>query len=922
MNTRGSEWRKWDLHVHTPASLCSEYGGDNDEIWEQFIQRIENLPSDIKVLGINDYLFLDGYEKVLKYKKDGRIPNIELLLPVIEFRLKEFVGSKELGRINYHIIFADESLLSPQDIQYHFLQGLRSKANLSADIPNGCTWGGIITRDTLIDLGKHISASIPKEKRKGDLSPLEIGFNNLNFELSKIENLLGEGSDPNKYLEGKYFKAIGKAEWEDFRWDGSISDKKTIINNAHFVFTASPTVEQANKGKDSLITQNVNGRLLHCSDAHKFAQDTNKTSPKELGHCYTWIKSDTTFEGLKQTIFEPERIKIHSSKPEDKEKYRVIDSIKLSSDTFWNQTIHLNPNLNVIIGGRSTGKSTLLKSIALVTNPNNTELDSLECDFVKEHLDNVEVLWADGANTPRDIDFFRQNYMHEIAKDKEQTDNLILRILKDKSIYSIWQDYQIFCSNNKAEIQSLINKVFDTKKQINNKLINLNEKGDKEGISKEINDLNQKISSIKSQLDISPEEMKLYEDIMKLITDNANKIKTVNCYMEELNKLKVFPFINSSFDTQLVSLSSYLKVALKIKIQDCQHDCLENIKSEIDKYIKELLQDVYSLNSSIEKAKQNSLFVKGQDVSSKNKEYKELIQKVEKEQVKLQTITNELVIIDNLNTVLELLKCDLLVKHISYKNKGIEVVAILKIKHEGIEIKSNLIYDNKRLQLFLENRLNLRGWERQSYIQNMWQNYSKDTSNISMIFLNDVLSDNIDYKASNRDENVLSEFLSENWFNISFDLIYEGDSFVSMSQGKQAFVILKLLLEFSDKTCPILIDQPEDSLDNRAIYKDLVKYLRKKKIERQIIIVTHNPNVVVGADSELIIIANQHGKDSPNQNHIKFQYKSGSLENTAALIDTKECILDKQGIREHVCEILEGGKEAFEKRERKYGFVI
>jgi len=143
-----------------------------------------------------------------------------------------------------------------------------------------------------------------------------------------------------------------------------------------------------------------------------------------------------------------------------------------------------------------------------------------------------------------------------------------------------------------------------------------------------------------------------------------------------------------------------------------------------------------------------------------------------------------------------------------------------------------------------------------------------------------------------------------------------------MLQGKQAFVILKLLLEFSDKTCPILIDQPEDSLDNGAIYKDLVKYLRKKKTERQIIIVTHNPNVVVGADSELIIIANQHGKDSPNQNHIKFQYKSGSLENTYSFIDTKECILDKQGIREHVCEILEGGKEAFEKRERKYGFVV
>lgn len=81
-----------------------------------------------------------------------------------------------------------------------------------------------------------------------------------------------------------------------------------------------------------------------------------------------------------------------------------------------------------------------------------------------------------------------------------------------------------------------------------------------------------------------------------------------------------------------------------------------------------------NLNNSIEKAKQNSLFVKGKDVSSKNKEYKELIEKVEKEQVKLQTITNELVVIDNLNKVLEQLKCDLLEKHISYKIKGLKLL--------------------------------------------------------------------------------------------------------------------------------------------------------------------------------------------------------------------------------------------------------
>jgi hypothetical protein len=61
---RGSLWRKWDLHVHTPYSIHQQYGaGENDEIWEKFISDLENLPSDFKVLGINDYIFLDGYKK-------------------------------------------------------------------------------------------------------------------------------------------------------------------------------------------------------------------------------------------------------------------------------------------------------------------------------------------------------------------------------------------------------------------------------------------------------------------------------------------------------------------------------------------------------------------------------------------------------------------------------------------------------------------------------------------------------------------------------------------------------------------------------------------------------------------------------------------------------------------------------------------
>lgn len=137
-----------------------------------------------------------------------------------------------------------------------------------------------------------------------------------------------------------------------------------------------------------------------------------------------------------------------------------------------------------------------------------------------------------------------------------------------------------------------------------------------------------------------------------------------------------------------------------------------------------------------------------------------------------------------------------------------------------------------------------------------------------------------------------------------------------MSQRKKAFVILTLILEFSQDKKPVIIDQPEDSLDNRSIYQELTRYLKTKKKERQIILVTHNPNVVVGADSENVIVANQHSLNEPNEDEIQFSYVM-VLENT--FIDNPAtAVLNKKGIREHVVEILEGGKEAFKKREDKY----
>ena len=157
----------------------------------------------------------------------------------------------------------------------------------------------------------------------------------------------------------------------------------------------------------------------------------------------------------------------------------------------------------------------------------------------------------------------------------------------------------------------------------------------------------------------------------------------------------------------------------------------------------------------------------------------------------------------------------------------------------------------------------------------------------------------------------------KNCFAIEYDIKKGSDSIHTMSEGKKGIVILQLYLSLSQADCPILIDQPEDNLDNRTVYQDLNDYIKQCKRKRQIIMVSHNANLVVNTDAENIIVANQTGENGSENRKYRFEYVNGSLENT--FTNSKEtAILYKQGIREHVCEILEGGVDAFKKREDKY----
>lgn len=997
MSNRGSEWRKWDLHVHTPGTLCSDYGGDTDAIWEKYFIELERLAieKNIKVIGINDYLFIDGYKRVLDYKNNGGLSSVELILPVVEFRLKEFVGSRELGRLNYHIIFADDSLLKVDQIETHFLSNLRGKGNLDASCPDGYTWGGVITRETLIDLGNHIIQNTPEEKRM-NVSPIEVGFNNLNFELSKIQEILGEGSEPNTFLKDKYFKAIGKAEWEDFRWENSALEKKSVINGTHFVFSASPTVEQAVKGKDSLAKQNVSSRLMHCSDSHGFAKDVNETSSKELGHCFTWIKAEPSFEGLKQIIYEPdERIKIQKERPEsEKLDNLMIDKVIFTSsnDRFTPKPIFFNKNLNVIIGGKSSGKSILLYKIARTLYgeilPFNSDEDLLKNDVLKykdtkdnkykdlydlNFITDTEIdenfnfqieLFSGSKQTLKDrnsqssilpsIKYIPQNHLSNLV-DKSRKNGATLKKLIRDLILEIpefrkkYDDFIEQAKRNDTQRNQDIDFYFTLKDELIKKEAELVTKGDVKALEEGIKFNKQKIQELNK--DFTPDQQSEYKTLTEKLSFLKIKENQINSDFEKLNTYQI------DLRRFLIEYSNKKKITL----DSLQTESIKNEYFNKLRFIDDALTSINELEKDFKKTENNSFIdnsffanelkrinIEINEINISLKPYNEnlenqkqiiaLQKSITADEGKLSDInqfSKEIITVkDSIIKQKEKIFADFEENFKLYEKIIIDLhprIDEIQKETDKIEIIPNIKYNFPKFRKLCEDTFNIRSFNNQGF-EYIYQ-YSDKEPNSALfeieykeirkaleVLFEKIVNKQILPKGGNTEKESCKKILTDFFFD-HWDVKSDNDDIHKMSTGKASFVLLKLIIKLSNENAPILIDQPEDNLDNRSVSKELVNFLKEKKKERQIILVTHNPNIVVNADAENIIVANQKGQnDSETSSPYQFDYINGALENNFPKNDSEKDLLKSMGIREHIADIVEGGKEAFKKREEKYGF--
>ncbi len=146
MISRGSEWHRWEPHIHAPGTILNNQFGATDP-WVAYLKALEGLTPKIEAIAVTDYYVTDTYEEFLKYKTVGRLPDVKLLFPNIEVRLD--VAAKS-GFVNVHL------LVSPEDSN-HLAELKRILTRLQFHA-HGDRFD--CTRDELIRLGKRADPSI------------------------------------------------------------------------------------------------------------------------------------------------------------------------------------------------------------------------------------------------------------------------------------------------------------------------------------------------------------------------------------------------------------------------------------------------------------------------------------------------------------------------------------------------------------------------------------------------------------------------------------------------------------------------------------------------------------------------------------------------------------------------------------------
>ena len=934
---KGSEWAKWDLQIHTPyTKLADNYTAiDPNDVWENFIKVIKN--SDVRVFGVTDYFSIYNYEQLLEKIKtlDPNLLKEKTFFPNIELRLNvnANIHSEEA---NIHLIFSDQCDLIQIKTFLSKLKTISTKAD-----------------------GTHYYCTDP------DLS--QLGYATASVALSDIQKTLEE-----TFGNSKPYLVIAAASGHgSIRADSGSSRKMNIsdeIDKFADGFFGAATSKDYFLKDDRYEDQTVKSKskpIYATSDCHSFEDCENFLGKQFLRESVlekdvTWIKAEPTFEGLRQTTFEPkDRVCIQLDRPDNKRPYFIIDTVRFIDNTgaslFPSDYIQINQNLTTIVGGKSTGKSLLLHYIGKTVDEFEVakrlgEVNAqLGYDFDTDPNFNFEVKWKDGYSswlktpgTPdeigeRKILYIPQNFLNKLSekniRSKDTLNGFVQNILlQDQAIKDKNQELQDQIKNLSKSIPVDITEVFTLKKEIAQVEEEAKQIGDEKGIGAFIISLEKEIDSIKKESGLKTEEITQYESLVEKEKEITTKIsnleedkKTVGSFEESMNSeilsmgstyKEYTNYLNDREIKRKFADESGFITSLNESLQKLVVSTIKEINKKIIDHKKELETVKKDLEPLLSRVKLQT------ELSKKNDTLKTEQQKLDKLASKKKTFGLKTELLKTKTNELKSAYSEIYSKYDSLKNEFKKY----ENRFDDITISVNVGFRNEDFNTDVINefinKISLKKVLKQGSGEEYEYQYDPQTHiDIMNGIVGGLISDEIKTIKGRSSRDAIQKLL-ENRFYLDFRIGYQGDPLDKMSPGKKSLVLLKLLVDLSDEEWPILLDQPEDDLDNRSVYKDLVLFLKEKKKQRQIIIVTHNPNLTVGSDAEEVIVANQSGQEIGRDNKkFKFEYVSGGLENSFELDEIVEpAILYRKGIRQHVCEVLEGGKEAFQKREQKYDF--
>jgi len=955
--TRGSEWRIWDLHIHTPGTKKNDQftGTTLNEKWLNYVASINNSTEEISVIGITDYFSIENYFKFKNLVANGEITkSFDLIIPNLELRVLPVTGSST--PINLHCLF-DPSIDS--EIESRFLAKLQFTNSMSSYSA---------TKSELVRFGRdhtHNQALDEPTAYKKGVEQYVVSLDILRS-IFKSDQTLRENTIvvvSNRSTDG----VTGAVKHEDFFINKGESQldatRQSLYQFSDAIFSSNDKDRIYFIGKsidDEKLVIRKCGTLKPCyhgCDAH-----SNDKIFKPDGNRFCWIKADPTFEGLRQTLYEPEdRVKIQALQPDIKNDRYVISELQFidAGNLFGNQKIELNENLNSIIGGKSSGKSLLLFSTAKSIDPEQVEKASKRLNFEGYKFDTTfdfKVIWKNGdedfysksdpAQKLHKISYIPQLYINYLVEknNKEELNQLIKNILLQDAEFKVFYEETFRgISETNSEIERLINEYFKVRNTALDVQQNSKDTGNSKTIQQAIQNTTELIQKGQKASNLSEPEFKEYNELIQSKSTLDAEIRTIS--LKELTLQKVLNEVVSNKHNLLGKIDEDVSLKGSIdRILDELGDFSEDIATikqliikDYETLIQNLQQNITDLDLVNKKAAIEKLLVQNSEKLKPlleklagQKEIQKLSKQLEDEKQKFQSalaleqqFKN---LIEEYNNIRKQTANLLKQRFASYKLVVDKVNTTKNNIGSDIQLNSGLIYRQDNFSL--NNQVNKASLRSDHYFNGFFVDGALEYPKVIELYekplkvqedkLFSTTDDSIPLKLRITLEDVLRG-IARDGFEIDYTVTYNGDNLLHMSPGKKGTVLLILFLQISSSEFPILIDQPEDNLDNRTIYELLCKMIKEKKKERQILIVSHNANLVVATDTENIIVANQKGQsDGSSGGTYRFEYVNGSLEHTKIKDKKILSILQSQGIREHVCDILEGGDEAFKQREKKY----